>query len=212
MATALFFSTEPLPTDDELAERIQSGDTAAFDLLHARYERLLQQTTYRYFLVGGDREDLLQIARLGLWRAARMFQPGKGSTFGSWVKFIVRREMADAIRYTMRESRRLPSQALSLDAPAQQTDHSTLTMANTWVDKTASAEQPLEQAEQVRELIGMLARCLTTLEWRVFIHLLAHRSMDDTARQLGLPRKSIDNARWRVRHKVRAMRGAEAQI
>ena len=210
MATALSLPADPLPTDDELAERVKAGDTAAFDLLHTRYERWLQQTTRRYFLVGGDREDLLQIARIGLWRAAQHYRDREGSAFRSWAWLIVHREIAVAIRHTMRLTPRMLDQAISLSTFTKASDDSPVALADTLASGDPLPDQNLMDREQTRVILDGLAQRLTSMEWQVLMHLLALHSMHDTATAMGLSFKQVDNARLRIRRKARAIREAES--
>lgn len=212
MATALSLPVAPLPTDDELAERIQTGDAGAFDLLHTRYERWLQQTTRRYFLIGGDREDLLQIARIGLWRAAQQYRAREGSAFRSWAWLIIHREIATTIRHTMRHTPRMLDQAISLSTFTKASGDSPVALADTLAANGPLPDQPIIDREQTRGILDALAQRLTAMEWQVLMHWLACHSMDDTVRLMGLSFKQVDNARLRIRRKARAIREAEVQI
>ena len=47
-------------TDEELVERIASGDTQAMDFLLNQYKNLVRQKARTLFLFGADKEDLSQ--------------------------------------------------------------------------------------------------------------------------------------------------------
>src|SRR5690242_11549447 len=60
-----------ISSDEKIVQAFQLGDEVAFNLLVKKYEYLVCSKVKVYFLLGGDREDLLQEAKLGLYKAAR---------------------------------------------------------------------------------------------------------------------------------------------
>ncbi|MEK1832482.1 sigma factor [Priestia megaterium] len=67
--------------DEEIVQVFQKGDEGVFNVLIKKYEYLVWLKVKRYFLLGGDREDLLQEARIGLYKAVRDFKTEGMSSF-----------------------------------------------------------------------------------------------------------------------------------
>jgi RNA polymerase sigma factor (sigma-70 family) len=131
-----------------------------------------------FYLPGGDREDVLQEARIGLWMACRLHDPAKGA-FAPFARTVVRRHLTDRVRTATRDKQRLLTEAIrDVDVPS-------------WDDTTVSSCI-------ARERLALLVAVVRTLS----------PSERDTLRRIldgdHLDGKSDDNARYRLRTKLRA--------
>jgi Sigma-70 region 2 len=75
----------------------QAGDELAFRRLLRRHQRLLEQQAGRFYLPGGDGDDVLQEARLGFTKAVRAYRPERGASFPSFARRCVARQLATAL-------------------------------------------------------------------------------------------------------------------
>ena len=62
-------------TDQQLLQRLESGDRIAEEILAERYMRLVRMCARPLFLTGGDAEDLIQEGTFGLLSAMRQYDP-----------------------------------------------------------------------------------------------------------------------------------------
>lgn len=195
--------TQPILTDEALVSQFQTGESACFEALFSRYDSWIRRLASRYFLIGGDRDDLLQIGRIALWQAALRYQESKGLPFRDWTRVIIRRHMTDVIKHSARHSTSVLDHALSLDAPARSHAGPVVSLGETLQDPSSWTLLCLDPATPSSELLACLAVQLTEFEWLVLTDLLLRRSLEDSARHLHCNAKAIDNARSRIRRKAR---------
>lgn len=211
-------TTRPVYAElDALAERARAGERQALAELVERLEGVVRLAVRPYWLVaGGDREDLMQEARLGLLRALRHWRPERRG-FLAFAFLCVRRQMAASLREYGRRKHRLLTEALylSLDAarepgPGADTRPRHLGVA----DETGSGDPETlaldgEGRAAVNRLVQEIRTGLTELEWESAWLVLAEGwSYRQAARALGRGTKAVDNAVQRARRK--AMQRARA--
>src|SRR5919106_5226632 len=98
--------------DSALIEAAQRGDQLAFERLLRRYQRLLDAHASRFYLPGGDADDLVQEARIGFLKAVRYYRGGRGSSFRSFAELCVSRRLAGALTAARRNKHSLVTNAL----------------------------------------------------------------------------------------------------
>src|SRR6478609_8186150 len=89
--------------DEEIVQAFQKGDEDVFNVLVRKYEYLLCLKIKSYFLLGGDKEDLLQEARLGLYKAARDFKTEGKNSFRGFADLCITRQLITAIKASARQ-------------------------------------------------------------------------------------------------------------
>ncbi len=196
---------------DELAIRAQAGERQALAELVERLEGVVRLSVRPYWLVaGGDREDLMQEARLGLLRALRHWRPERRG-FLAFAFLCVRRQMAASLREYGRRKHRLLTDALylSLDATGDPASGPDSRPRHLGVADLNGADDPESLAldgegrEAVSKLIRELRTGLTELEWESAWLVLAEGwSYRQAARVLGRGTKAVDNAVQRARRKA----------
>ena len=83
--------------DEELICRLHAGEEAIADYLLEKYKSFVKSKSRALFLVGGDREDLIQEGMIGLFKAMRDYAPEKNVPFVSFAKLCIERQMYTAI-------------------------------------------------------------------------------------------------------------------
>src|SRR5918999_3713566 len=104
--------------DSALIEAARRGDQLAFERLLRRYRRMLDAHVSRFYLPGGDADDLVQEARIGFMKAVRFYHGGRGSSFHTFAELCVARQLAGAIA----AARRAKHQPLNEAAPDEQAE------------------------------------------------------------------------------------------
>jgi RNA polymerase sigma-70 factor (ECF subfamily) len=84
------------PSDEELVERFQNGESSAFDVLVRRWERKVQGAIYRLVGPGEDVRDLAQETLLKAYRGLGTFK--KEARFSSWLYQIALNVCRDRMR------------------------------------------------------------------------------------------------------------------
>ena len=166
-------------------ELIQSGDEAAFDVIREQYAALLLSNVSKMITSCPDAEfeDLMQEATLALYHAALRFKPDQNKvTFGLYAKICVRNRLISVLRKMRR----------------------TATTATESVQSSMSAAQrKSSRRAPLGELSSLVETRFSGLERSVYELYLQGYSATQIAIQLGRSEKSIDNAIYRMRRKIR---------
>ena len=85
-------------TDEELAAIAQSGGEGAEEELLNRYKSAVRARARKFFLTGGETEDLAQEGMIGLVSAIRDFRADGGKTFKNFAYLCVSRRIYSALR------------------------------------------------------------------------------------------------------------------
>ena len=182
--------------DSALIEAAQRGDQLAFERLLWRYHRSLDAHASRFYLPGGDADDIVQEARIGFMKAVRFYRGGRGSSFRTFAELCVSRQLAGAIAAARRTKHRPLNESV-------RGEHAERALA-----AAPDREEPLDQLV-ARERLGELVRHageFSELERNALAHALAGWSSAEAGRRLGLPRRSTDNALQRAKRKLSGWR------
>ena len=188
-------------SDEDLVEETRNGRSEALDELLQRYRRFARIKARSYFLVGGDRDDVVQEGMIGLYKAVRDYETGHGASFRSFAELCITRQILTAIKTATRQKHTPLNSYVSFDLP--QHDESGRTVADTISAEDGS--DPLTQlveSDQVSRLRELFDEVLSDLESNVLRLYVEGRSYQEIADQLGRHVKSIDNALQRIKRKL----------
>jgi RNA polymerase sporulation-specific sigma factor len=161
-----------------------------------QYKPLVKKKAAAYFLIGGDRDDLIQEGMIGLYKAIRDYDPGKGSPFHAFALLCINRQILDAVKASARQKHIPLNTSLSLNSPAE-------TGGAEPEGYAPNPETLVIGRETYNDIDIFLQRHLTGLEYDVLMLSLEGRSHAEAAEALGRGRKTIDNTLQRVRKKVK---------
>lgn len=180
-------------SDESLCRLAASGDPLAETELVGRYTRLVRVCARPLFLAGGDSEDLIQEGMLGLWKAVRDYEPGRGASFKTFAQTCVKNSMLTAVKNAAGKHHvplndSVPIETLLFDRSEQLSVSDPETM---YIDQEATQAQ-LDQFYS--KLSGFEAKVLD-----LFLNGLSYSEIAD---QVARPTKSVDNAVQRIRRKL----------
>jgi len=197
---------ERLP-DFEIVQLAQRGRQEAAEHILYKYRNLVRSKVKSYFLVGAEREDLLQVGMVGLWQAIVDYRHDKATSFPAFAKVCIHRHIITAIKAATRQNQVPLNTSLSLEVPADD-DSSEWNMAD--VLQTGDDSDPEEvmlRGEDTRRLHSLLHQMLSEFEWQVLSGYQMGKSYREIARELRCKTKSVDNALMRIKRKVSAASG-----
>jgi RNA polymerase sporulation-specific sigma factor len=190
-----------------LLRRARRGDRYAEQLLIELHEPLARQICQGFYLPNGDSSDLLQAARIGIWRAIRGWDPLGGSGFRSFAALVMRREVMMLVTAARRQNQRPLNSACSLYVRcACDGEASGPPLADTLVAPIRDAKDP-EHESLVRERLELLLGGLSELSSRERGSLSMALNGYEHAQigaALGGGAKGANNALQRARRKLRA--------
>ncbi len=198
-------------TDHQLVDISRGGDEVAQEMLLIRYRDFVRLRARSYFLIGADRDDLLQEGMIGLYEAIRDYRPDRRASFKSFANLCVRRQMITAIKQATRKKHALLNSCVSLDEPACRCggggggDGGGQPLADAvCLDTAGDPMDMLIDAEEIRAIQHGFIRSLSDLEAEVLVRHADGKSYREIASELGRHVKSIDNALQRVKRKIAA--------
>ncbi len=189
--------------DDELVRLARQGDDAALAELLNNYRAFARMKARSYFLVGADREDIVQEAMIGLYKAIRDFNPELQSSFRAFAELCVTRQIITAIKTATRQKHGPLNNYVSFSRPMHGDDDSDSVLED--VLATTALSDPADlviSAERIRALQAHFDAVLSDLETKVLRLYVEGKSYQEIAERLQRHVKSIDNALQRIKRKL----------
>nr|NNM91473.1 RNA polymerase sporulation sigma factor SigH [Bacilli bacterium] len=189
-------------SDEDLIEHVRSGDESALDQLIERYKAFVRAKARSYFLIGADREDIVQEGMIGLYKAIRDYRDDKLASFKAFAELCVTRQIITAIKTATRQKHVPLNSYISLDKPIydEESERTLLDIISGAV--VADPEELMIHREEFDAIEIQMKKLLSELERDVLILYLDGRSYQEIAEDLSRHVKSIDNALQRVKRKL----------
>lgn len=191
-------------TDEQLAAAAQSGDAGAEAELLSRYKPLVKAIARKYFLTGGDGEDLVQEGMIGLYYAIRTFQPDKKAAFRTYGVMCVKNRIADVIRGDQRNKNRPLNESVPIVKYNPESDEE---FVMELFDPTGDPADEIIRREHGQELQNKIKEAVTAREYAVLALYFRGLSYAEIAERLGLSSKTVDNSLQSVKRKIRKLLG-----
>ena len=198
-------STLPYETvsDEELVRRAQKqGDMQSCEYLLRKYRNLVRAKVKSYFLIGAERDDLIQIGMIGLWEAITDYRPDRHTSFACFAKVCIQRQMISAIKTATRQKQTPLNSSVSLEASPSGDDGDRSLLETITSRVETEPERVILGIEGERILQQSLREQLSPFEWEVLTEYRTGKSYREMAQYLNCKIKSIDNALSRIRRKL----------
>ncbi len=196
-----FESLSALP-DEEMVEKAQNGDDIALEMLLHRYRNLIRAKARSYYLIGADREDIVQEGMIGLYKAIRDYRADRQSSFRAFAELCVTRQMITAIKMATRQKHIPLNSYVSLNKPIYD-DAGERTLLDVLVEGHGNNPEELVINREDIDLIRVkINKELSPLEREVLSGYLDGESYQDIAKRLNRHTKAIDNALQRIKRKL----------
>ncbi|MGC4378165.1 RNA polymerase sporulation sigma factor SigH [Fictibacillus sp. Mic-4] len=188
--------------DENLVEHVHDGDSAALEFLINKYKNFVRAKARSYFLIGADREDIIQEGMIGLYKAIRDFKEDKLSSFKAFAELCITRQMITAIKTATRQKHIPLNSYVSLDKPIydEESDRTLLDVISG--TKVTDPEELIINQEEFDDIEVKMGEILSDLERKVLMLYLDGRSYQEISVDLDRHVKSIDNALQRVKRKL----------
>jgi RNA polymerase sporulation-specific sigma factor len=190
--------------DQDIVRLAQTGDIRASEHLLYKYRGLVRTKTRSYFIMGGDRDDLLQIGMIGLWQSIMDYSPDRDISFLSFARICIERHVITAIKTATRRKQTPLNTAISLEYCAEEQDAEFSLSEVLISDFELDPEELLLQKEETRRRRQIMKRLLSRFEWEVLRRYNQGRSYCEIAQDLACNTKSVDNALGRIKRKIAA--------
>ncbi len=188
--------------DEEVVKLSKNGDEFATEYLINKYKNFVRVKAKSYFLVGADREDIIQEGMIGLYKAIRDFRADKLSSFRAFAELCITRQIITAIKTATRQKHIPLNSYISLNKPIYDEDSDRTMLDILSGTKITDPEEVFISHELSDDLREKIQENLSELESQVLLSYLEGKSYQEMAKELNRHVKSIDNALQRVKRKI----------
>ena len=189
-------------SDEQLISLIKADDKYALDFIIEKYKDLVNMKVSKYFIIGAEKEDIIQEGMIGLFKAIQGFDNTKQNSFKTFANMCVERQLITAIKTSNRQKHMPLNGYLSLNTAAYEDDEDTTVLE---VFDSHQTEDPLDtitKKEYYKRVEDAIDKNLSDFEKQVLARFIKGESYVTIAEKLDTPVKSIDNAIQRIRKKA----------
>ena len=167
-------------SDAQLVQMYADGDPDASNALLSRHKDAVRITARKYYMLGGDQDDIIQEGMIGLFKAIQSYDPNGGASFKTYRNICVRNQLSSGEDGTV--------------API---DQGVLT------DTSANPAELAIYRDTMRLMLSEDSKLLSPLEKQVARKLAAGKTYREVAAELDRSPKSIDNTIQRIKRKLK---------
>lgn len=189
-------------TDEEIADLAKHGNVEALEYLINKYKNFVRAKARTYFLIGADREDIIQEGMIGLYKAIRDYRGDRQASFRAFAEICVTRQIITAIKTATRQKHIPLNSYISLNKPVFDEESERTLGEVVTTDKASNPEDLFINQENLLDIESTMHRILSPLEQEVVALYLEGKSYVEIAQQLNRHVKSVDNALQRVKRKL----------
>ena len=188
-------------SDEEVVFLAQKGDGDALNHIIARYRNFVYSKANTYFLVGGEKDDVIQEGMIGLYKAVKEFDEGNLSSFKRFAGVCVSHQILSAVKAATRKKHMPLNSYVSLyenSAGDDPEEPGGIFLE----DRDQNPESIIIGQENQTMIEYKINKALSKLELQVFMYYIEGMPYTEISALLGKPVKSIDNALCRIRKKL----------
>mgnify|MGYP004612946655 FL=1 len=191
-------------TDENLLQEItQNQNNIALDCLIDRYKDMVGMKANKFFMVGSEKDDMLQEGYIGLYKAVKSYNQEKQNSFKTFAGLCIERQMITAVKNSNRQKHIPLNSSLSLNSGAYDENDDTEVMEI--LDTRKTGEDPLDiitKKEYFTVIEKAIDDSLSDFEKKVLVHYKNGESYAEIAEKLQSKVKSVDTAIQRIRKKA----------
>ena len=204
-------------SDEELILRLRDGEEAITDYIMDKYKNMVRSKAKSMYILGADREDLIQEGMIGLFKAVRDYDTGRDASFFTFADLCVSRQMYTAIQAAGRQKLMPLNTYVSLYADGADGEDGLREAERGLLESAASRleqnpEELLIDRENVKRLEEVMEKELSSFEKQVLDLYLTGMKYSQIARVLGKDDKSTDNALQRIKAKLKRAISSKEQL
>ena len=189
-------------TDEEVISLVKNGDKYAIDFIIDKYKGLVNMKVSKYFIIGAEKEDIIQEGMIGLFKAIQSYNSDKQNSFKTFANMCIERQLITAIKTSNRQKHMPLNGYVSLNTAAYEEDEDTSVLEILDSHQTEDPLDTITKKEYYKRVETAIDENLSDFEKQVLARFIKGESYMTIAEKLETPVKSIDNAIQRIRKKA----------
>lgn len=193
-------------TDEELILMYRDGEEDAAGFIMNKYKNLVRKKASSMYILGADRDDLIQEGMIGLFKAVRDYDMGRDVNFYTFADLCVSRQMYTAVQASNRQKHLPLNTYISIYSQSQNSEEGAeeYSLMNTLTaQRESNPEERVIEQENAEQMENAILKELSELEKQVFELHLTGMTYTEIAKVLGRDEKSTDNALQRIKVKIK---------
>ena len=189
--------------DEEIIGIIKCGNAQALNYLINKYKETVNIKVSKYFIIGAEKEDIVQEGLIGLFKAIKGFNSEKENSFRTFANLCIERQLITAIKTSNRQKHMPLNSYLSLNTSAYEDEENQSSLLD--VLDANTTEDPLETITKKEYYISIenaIDKNLSSFEKQVLSRFIEGETYIQIANKLNIQVKSVDNAIQRIRKKT----------
>jgi len=198
-------------TDEKLIENIIQNDTNALECLIKRYDEVVNMKANKFFMIGAERDDMIQEGMIGLYKAVKSYDAEKQNSFRTFANLCIERQLITAVKNSNRQKHMPLNSYVSLNASAYEENDDTTVID---VLETKTVDDPsdiIANKEYFDYMENKIDNSLSDFEKKVLKYYKRGDSYANIAAKLESKVKSVDTAIQRIRKKATKIKNEMGQ-
>ncbi|MCI9000845.1 MAG: RNA polymerase sporulation sigma factor SigH [Clostridia bacterium] len=188
--------------DEQVIREIQSGDNMALNYLMNKYNDLVNMKASKFFMIGAERDDMVQEGLIGLYKATKSFNAEKQNSFKTFANLCIERQLITALKTSNRQKNIPLNSAFSLNTAAYEENDDVSVMDILEAKTTEDPAEMITKQEYYESIENKINESLSDFERQVLDYYKQGKSYAAIAEKLGTKVKSVDTAIQRIRKKA----------
>ena len=195
-------------TDEKLIENIKNEDKMALNCLMERYNEIVNMKANKFFMVGAEKDDMVQEGMIGLYKAVKSFDLEKQNSFKTFANMCIERQLITAVKNSNRQKHIPLNSSVSLNSAAYEDNED---MAKIEILDAKEINDPSEiiaEREYLKNIETKIKENLSEFELSVLYEYEKGKSYAAIAEKLNAKIKSVDTAIQRIREKANKIKAS----
>ena len=192
-----------LLTDEEVVAAYRAGDFEAVEYICNKYRGLVSKYGKKFFIKGGEEQDVIQEGMVGLFKAIQDYNENKQVPFKKFAEICITRQIIKAMESADRQKNQPLNSYVSFSAQEEPTNQEVVESLLT--NEVFNPENILIDSEKTLDTFEKIVEILSKMELKVFLYMMQGMDYHTIAQKMDKSEKKIDNAIQRIRQKVRQL-------
>ena len=189
-------------TDEKLIENVKQEDQTALNCLIERYNDLVTMKANKFFMVGAEKEDMIQEGMIGLYKAIKSFDTEKQNSFKTFANMCVERQLITAVKNSNRQKHIPLNSSVSLNSAAYEDNEDMDKMDVLDIKMMNDPSDIIADREYFENMESKIKENLSSFELQVLKEYEKGKYYAAIAEKLNAKVKSVDTAIQRIRKKA----------